>query len=217
LVAAGYRCLKLKVSHDLAADTARVAAVRAAVGPEVSIRLDANGVWTVDEATTAITQLAAHGIEYVEQPVGEMADLARVRRAVNTPIAADECVTGVNAIDRLAAMAAADVVVVKPAFLGLRNALAVVERARAHGLQVVVTSALDTSVGIAAALHLAATLPDPLLPCGLATAALLAGDLVREPLIPHGGRLTLPRGAGFGIQVDEAAVERWSYPQSDDE
>jgi O-succinylbenzoate synthase len=164
----------------------------------------------VDEATAAITRLAAHGIEYVEQPVRTMEELARVRRAVGTPIAADECVTDANAVERLAALEAADVIVVKPALRGMRNAVAVIERARAHGLQVVVTSALDTSVGIAAALHLAATLPDPVPPCGLATAALLAGDLVREPLIPRAGSLALPRGAGLGVDLDEAAVERWS-------
>ncbi|MBP1684906.1 MAG: Mandelate racemase/muconate lactonizing protein [Deltaproteobacteria bacterium] len=210
LLAAGYRCFKLKVSHDLAHDNARVAAVRGTAGPGVRIRLDANGAWTVDEATAAITRLAAHGIEYVEQPVRTMEELARVRRAVGTPIAADECVTDANAVERLAALEAADVIVVKPALLGMRNAVAVIERARAHGLQVVVTSALDTSVGIAAALHLAATLPDPVPPCGLATAALLAGDLVREPLIPRAGSLALPRGAGLGVDLDEAAVERWS-------
>jgi O-succinylbenzoate synthase len=210
LAAAGYRCLKLKVSHDLAEDDARLSAVRGAVGPAVHIRLDANGMWTVDEATAAITRLAAHAIEYVEQPVRAMEDLARVRRAVDTPIAADESVTDADAVERLAALEAADVIVVKPAFLGMRNAVAVIERAHAHRLQVVVTSALDTSIGIAAALHLAATLPGPVRPCGLATAALLAGDLVREPLIPQGGSLALPKGAGLGIDLDEAAVQRWS-------
>ncbi|MFN8624969.1 MAG: o-succinylbenzoate synthase [Candidatus Binatia bacterium] len=210
LLAAGYRCFKLKVAHGLAQDIARVAAVRAAVGAAARIRLDANGVWTVEEATAAIARLAAHGIEYVEQPVRTIEELARVRHAVDTPIAADECVTGADAVRRLAALQAADVIVVKPAYLGMRHALAVIERARAHGLQVVVTSALDTSIGIAAALHLAATLPDPVLPCGLATAALLAGDLVREPPIPRGGNLAVPKGAGLGIELDEAAVRRWS-------
>jgi len=209
LVAAGYRCLKMKVSHDPAADEARVAAVRAAAGAAVAIRLDVNGGWTVDEATAAIKRLASYGIEYVEQPVRETDDLARVRRAVDTPIAADECVTGADAVDRIAALEAAEVIVVKPAFLGMRTALAIIERARAHRLQVVVTSALDTSIGIAAALHLAATLPEPLLPCGLATAALLAGDLVQQPLTPRGGRLLLPPGLGLGIELDEAAVEHW--------
>ena len=76
-------------------------------------------------------------------------------------------------------------------------------------MNVVVTSVLDTSIGIAAALHLAATLPDPVLPCGLATASLLAGDLVREPLMPRGGWLSVPQGPGLGVQLDPAAVRRW--------
>ncbi|MFI5394979.1 MAG: o-succinylbenzoate synthase [Candidatus Binatia bacterium] len=209
LVAEGFRCLKLKVSHDLVGDAARVAAVRAATGPEINIRLDANGIWTVDEATAAISRLAVHGLEYVEQPVRKMADLAHVRRVVETPIAADESVTDADSVRRLAAMEAADIVVVKPALLGLSNAAAVVRAARACGLNVVVTSVLDTSIGIAAALHLAATLPRPVLPCGLATASLLVGDLVRQPLVPYGGWLSVPQGPGLGIQLDAAAVRRW--------
>lgn len=209
LAAEGFCCIKLKVARDFAGDAARVAAVRAAIGPEVGIRLDANGIWTVDEAINVIPRLATHGIEYVEQPVREMADLARVRRTVETAIAADESVTDADSVRQLAAMEAADFVVVKPALLGLGSAAAVIRTARACGLKVVVTSALDTSIGIAAALHLAATLPDPALPCGLATASLLAGDLVRQPLVPRGGWLSVPQGPGLGVQLDTAAVRRW--------
>lgn len=208
-VAEGFQCLKLKVAHDLPGDLARVAAVREAAGFAVRIRIDANGVWSVDEAIAAIQRLAVHGIEYVEQPVREIEDLAQVRRAVETPIAADECVTGVESVERLVHTEAADIVVVKPVLLGLRTAAAIIHRARACGLRVVVTSALDTSLGIAAALHVAATLPDPALPCGLATASLLEGDLVHEPLIPHAGWLRLPSGPGLGLALDAEALQRW--------
>jgi len=201
-VTQGFCCLKLKVGRDAKEDVARLAAVRAAVGPEVRLRIDANGVWTVEEAVEFLPQLAAYGLEYIEQPVAGIADLAQVRRAVDVPIAADECVTDAGAVQRLAAMRAADVIVVKPALLGLRAAAAVVRTAQACGMGVVVTSALDTSIGIAAALHLAATLPDPVLPCGLATASLLTGDLAREPLVPRGGWLEVPRGPGLGVQLD---------------
>ncbi|MGD0949053.1 MAG: mandelate racemase/muconate lactonizing enzyme family protein [Candidatus Binatia bacterium] len=208
-VAQGFCCLKLKVGRNVAEDAARLAAVRAAVGPQVGLRIDANGVWTLDEALRFLPQLAAYDLDYVEQPVADAAVLAQVRRAVDVPIAADECVTDAAAVQRLAALRAADVIIVKPALLGLRAAIAVVRTAQACGMNVVVTSVLDTSVGIAAALHLAATLPDPVLPCGLATASLLAGDLAREPLVPRNGWLEVPRGPGLGIQLDTEMLQRW--------
>jgi o-succinylbenzoate synthase len=208
-VAQGFCCLKLKVGRDVKEDVARLAAVRAAVGPEVRLRIDANGVWTVEEAVEFLPQLAAYGLDYIEQPVAGIADLAQVRRAVDVPVAADECVTHADTVRRLAALHAADVIVVKPALLGLRAAAAAIQVAQASGLSVVVTSALDTSIGIAAALHLAATLPDPVLPCGLATASLLAGDLAAEPLVPRGGWLEVPRGPGLGVQLDTEMLRRW--------
>jgi L-alanine-DL-glutamate epimerase-like enolase superfamily enzyme len=156
-----------------------------------------------------LPQLAAYDLEYIEQPVAGMADLAQVRRAVDVPIAADECVTDAGTVRELAVLGAADIVVVKPALLGLRAAVSVVRTAQACGLGVVVTSALDTSIGIAAALHLAATLPDPALPCGLATASLLAGDLARDPLTPRSGWLEVPRGPGLGVQLDTESLQRW--------
>jgi L-alanine-DL-glutamate epimerase-like enolase superfamily enzyme len=132
-----------------------------------------------------------------------------VRRAVETPIAADECVTDAESVAKLAAMKAADIVVVKPALVGLRTAAEIIRSAGTCGLRAVVTSALDTSIGIAAAAHLAATLPEPMLPCGLATASLLEGDLVRQPLVPRGGWLRLPSGAGLGVTLDAKALRRW--------
>jgi o-succinylbenzoate synthase len=209
LVSQGFRCLKLKVGRDVREDVARLAAVRAAAGPQVRLRIDANGVWTLEEAVEFLPQLAAYDLEYIEEPVAGMADLAQLRRAVNVPIAADECVTDAGAVQRLAALRAADVIVVKPALLGLRAAAAVVRTAQTCGMGVVVTSALDTSIGIAAALHLAATLPEPVLPCGLATASLLAGDLAREALTPRGGWLEVPRGPGLGVQLDTEMLRRW--------
>ena len=209
-VAQGFCCLKLKVGRNVGEDAARLAAVRAAVGPQVGLRIDANGVWTLDEALRFLPQLAAYDLDYVEQPVADAAVMAQVRRAVNVAIAADECVTDAAAVQRLATLRAADVIVVKPALLGLRAAIAVARTAQACGMNVVVTSVLDTSVGIAAGLHLAATLPDPVPPCGLATASLLAADLAREPLVPRGGWLEVPRGPGLGIQLDTEMLRRYA-------
>lgn len=212
----GFRCVKLKlVPNDLDGMLARLHAVRAAVGQAMRLRLDANAAWTVPDAIRAISRLAAHGLEYIEQPVATIEDMAAVRRAVDVPIAADESVVDQAAVHRIAAARAADIVVVKPALLGLQEAMAVAEAARAHGLGVVVTSAMDTSIGIAAALHLAATLSDPLPACGLATASLLAGDLVREPLIPKGGLLSVPAGPGLGVEIDRSALQLLSLSRQE--
>ena len=209
-VGMGYRCLKLKViPHNVAAAVAQVEAVHATLGSGVSIRVDANGGWTVEEAIDAIPRLAVYGIEYVEQPVVEIADMAVVRAAVATPLAADECVSDVASVHRIAELGAADIVIVKPTLLGLHTAAAVVRAAHECGLGAVVTSTLDTSVGIAAALHLAATLPDPIPACGLATAPLLTGDLVHDPLVPTNGELCLPPEPGLGVRLDHEALRRW--------
>ena len=206
----GFRCIKIKIEpRDMDTEEQRLALIRDAVGEAVSLRVDANAAWTVGEAIAAIPRLAVCGLEYVEQPVAEIAGLAAVRRAVGVPIAADESVTGVEAVGTIAAAGAADVIVVKPSLLGLTAAAAVVSAAQANNLAAVITSVLETSVGLAAALHLAATLPEPSRPCGLATVPLLAGDLVSEPLVPHGGCLRLPTGPGLGVRLDEVACQRW--------
>ncbi len=211
----GFSCLKLKLlPHDVEAAVAQVAAVRAAVGPAVRLRVDANGAWMAAEAVDAIRQLAVYGLEYAEQPVAELADMAVVRRAVDIPIAADECVTDAPAVRRIADMGAADVVVVKPALLGLVTAAAVVRAACECGLEVVVTSALDTSVGIAAALHLAAILPDPIRPCGLGTASLLAADIAGQPLVAAEGHLAVPVGNGLGVDLDRVALHAHQFEWS---
>jgi len=178
--AAGYRCLKVKDPH-------LVAAVRDAVGPRIALRLDANGAWGVDEAVDAISRLAPYDLEYVEQPVASLDDLGRVRRRVNTPIAADECVRTVDDARRLDA----DLLVLKVQPLGgVRAALTIAEAA---GVPAVVTSMMETSVGLAAGLALAAALPELPFACGLGTATALAADVVTDPLAPADGRLAVRR------------------------
>lgn len=206
----GFTCLKLKIDgHDMRRSCATLRQVRDAVGEAMKIRVDVNCAWSVGEAIEWIPRLAAYGIEYVEQPVASIAELARVRAAVDVLIAADECVSGEADVRAIAASGAADVIVVKPAVVGLSNAMAIARAAGECGLDVVVTSTLDTSIGIAAALHVAATLTDPARHCGLATAELLAGDLVEEPLVPLHGFLRLPGASGLGVRADGDSIERW--------
>ena len=162
--ASGCRTAKVKVADprvDLAADADRLAAVRDALGPTGRIRVDANAGWTVDEAVDAIERLdaAAGGLEYVEQPCRTLAELAAVRGLVRPPIAADESIRRATDPAKVALAGAADIAVIKVAPLGgVRAALAI---AAAAGLPVVVSSAVDSSVGLAAGLALAGGLAGP--------------------------------------------------------
>ena len=190
----GCRTAKVKVAEagqGLGAEVERLEAVRAALGPDGAIRIDANGAWDVDAAVARIPVLdrAAGGLEYVEQPCAGVEDLAAVRRATNVRIAADESVRRAQDPLAVARAGAADILVLKVAPLGgVRACLDLAEQA---GLPVVVSSALETSVGLAAGIALAAALPELPFACGLATAQLLASDVTAEPLLPRDGRIAV--------------------------
>ncbi|GAB3462254.1 o-succinylbenzoate synthase [Actinophytocola sediminis] len=177
----GCATVKVKVADhpdSLGEDIERLAAVRDALGPAGAVRCDANGFWDVDTAVRVIPQLerAAGGLEYVEQPCGTVDELAAVRRRVGVRIAADESIRRAEDPLRVAVAEAADVAVIKCTPLGgVRRALRVAE---ACGLPCVVSSALETSVGLAAGLALAGALPTLDFACGLGTLSLLTDDLV---------------------------------------
>jgi o-succinylbenzoate synthase len=197
----GYPAVKVKVRTS--DDLRLVAAVRDAVGPRVGLRIDANGSWDPETAVALIGEFARYDLEYVEQPVASLDDLARVRRRVAVAIAADECVRSVADAERLRTLDAADVLVVKVQPLGgVRGALAVAEAA---GVPVVPTSMMETSVGIAAGLALAAALPELAYACGLATAALLGADVTRAPLVADHGRLQVR-----AVTPDPDLLERYT-------
>jgi O-succinylbenzoate synthase len=185
---------KVKVAErgqSLADDLARVEAVRDALGKAGKLRVDANGGWGIDEAVAAIALLDRFDLEYVEQPCETVSQLATVRRKVEVPIAADESIRRATDPFLVASQNAADIAVIKVAPLGgVRAALEIVERI---GLPAVVSSALETSVGIAAGIALAAALPELPYACGLATVALLEQDVVAEPFLPVDGYLTVRR------------------------
>lgn len=180
----GCHTAKVKVAdhpESLSEDLARVEAVRDAFGPDGAIRVDANGVWDTDTAVSHIRQLdkAASGLEYVEQPCPTIEELATVRRAVEVRIAADESIRRAEDPMRVAVAGAADVAVIKCTPLGgVRRSLEVAEAA---GLPCVVSSALETSVGLAAQVALAAALPELNFACGLGTLSLLNSDIVSGP------------------------------------
>ena len=213
-VALGFTCLKVKVGGTTPqGDEALLDAVRAVVGADVTLRADANGAWKADEAVERLTLLERFNLEYVEQPVGpdDVAGLATVRRAVSVPIAADEAVVDVDSARKLLDANAADVLVVKPAAVGgLQSGSAIMRLAIERGCRSVVTSSLESGVGVAAALHLAACGSAEMPACGLATASLLEHDLLAAPLVAVSGALAIPSGPGLGVEVDMAALERYS-------
>ncbi len=191
--AAGCRTAKVKVAERgqaEAGDIERVAAVRDALGPSGRIRVDANGGWSVETAARVLRALSAYGLEYAEQPCATLDELAALRRIVGIPVAADESIRKAEDPLRVKAAGAADIVVVKVA--------------QACGLPAVVSSAVDTSVGLAAGVALAAALPELPYACGLATMSLLTGDVTGDPLAEVNGELPVRRPA---VDFDELA--RW--------
>jgi O-succinylbenzoate synthase len=207
----GCRTVKVKVAdraQTLADDVARVAAARRHVGPEGRVRVDANGGWTVDQAEEALVALAPHDLEYAEQPCATVPELAELRRrtaGLGVPIAADESVRRADDPLAVARAGAADLLVIKAQPLGgIPTALSIVEAA---GLPVVVSSALDTSVGLSMGAHLAAALPALAHDCGLGTAALLAADVTRRPLLPVDGAVDVRR-----VEVDHDLLREHAAP-----
>jgi len=190
--AAGFRCVKLKVGTG--DDAGRVAAVRAALGPDAELRLDANGAWTPDEAVRMIEVLAPAGLELVEEPVHGLAGLREVRERVAVRIAMDETAAVPGAL----ASGAADAVCLKLSRCGGISALlACATLVRASGSEPYVASTMDGPLGIAAAVHAAAALRLSAA-CGLATLGLFEEDEdERDLLRARDGAIAVPRGPGL--------------------
>jgi O-succinylbenzoate synthase len=213
VAASGCRTAKVKVAEPgqtAADDLARVEAVRDALGPRGAIRVDANAAWDVDTAVARIAELDRVELEYVEQPCATLDELVALRRRVDVRVAADEVVRRADDPLRVDLREACDVVVLKVQPLGgVRAALRVAE---AHGLPCVVSSALESSVGIAAGVALAAALPELPFACGLATVALFTGDVSSEPLLPVDGFLPVrrPEPDRDDVTADPATTARWA-------
>ncbi|HXZ99048.1 MAG TPA: enolase C-terminal domain-like protein [Candidatus Binatia bacterium] len=187
-MAAGSPCSTLKVKVGDPEGEARVGAVREAAGAGVRIRVDANGAWTVEEAVRALSRLRRYSIEYAEDPVATLPEMAVLRRRAPLAIAAEMPVRVLEDVAELGRLAAADLLVVKPQRIGgIRAALLAAELC---GVPVVVSSALETSIGLSACLAVAAALPSSGHAHGIGTATLLSEDVTTEPLLPLDGRLT---------------------------
>lgn len=207
LSARGFRCFKLKVgARTLAEDIQRTRAVRDAIGDAATLRLDANGAWSVPQAMEALEALARFDLTLVEQPVASLEDMATVHAHTNVRLGADESIRSVEDARRAIAMGAADVLVLKPALLGGALVAAEVETlATQANLTVIYTTLLEGAVGRTAALHAAAASRVLEGPCGLATASLLEEDLTKTFPRAHDGLLTLPDAPGLGVEVEPDA------------
>jgi o-succinylbenzoate synthase len=223
-VESGFMTLKIKAGAERETEVLveRVRAIRTAVGPDVRLRLDVNGAWDLATAKDRLEAVTHFDIEYVEQPLAahDIEGLAELRRRVTVPVAADEAAESVRAVRALLEADAVDVLVVKPARVGGPAAVAeIAERAAERGVPVVISTLFETGVGIAAALVMAAGLPDVVGPRwtdpldhGLATAGLLDHDLLRTPLVVADGRMRAPcdpGSGGLGIILDDRAVDRF--------
>ncbi|MGA9747024.1 MAG: dipeptide epimerase [Nocardioides sp.] len=211
-VGEGFGVLKMKVGTDAATDAARVAAVRAAVGDDVAIRLDANQGWTPREAVRVISALEDQdlGVELVEQPVAaaDLDGLAWVTSRVSTPVMADESVYGLRDLVEVIRRRAADLVNVKLAKCGgLSTGRALLDLARAHQMGTAVGSMMETHVGVGAAASLAAA-------CGTSVVADLdaawwaAGSPYVGGLSYDGATVVLPDAPGLGIEGLRSKVQR---------
>lgn len=208
----GCTTVKVKVAEHgqtISDDIARVRAVRRALGSRGKIRIDANGGWMPVEALTAISTLSPYDIEYIEQPCADIRDMAWLRRELQGEmrIAADESLRKADDPLLVADAQAADLLIVKGQPLGgISRALDIIRQA---GLPVIVSSALDTSIGISMGAHLAAALPDHLRggACGLGTVALLRGDVTTESLLPRSGGIAVKR-----VSAERLLLDRYRAP-----
>jgi L-alanine-DL-glutamate epimerase-like enolase superfamily enzyme len=194
--AGGYLTVKVKVG--IGDDAGRLAAVRAFAGPQMAIRIDANGAWSPPEAAAALQSLEAVGIELCEEPVHGLEDFAALRPHTGIPLALDETADDPDALTT----AVADLICLKISRCGgISGALDTAARARSAGYELYLASTLDGPLGIAAALHIAAMLR-PTRACGLATLGLFTGRV--DPVAPYDGAMRPPPGPGLG-----GGLERW--------
>jgi len=211
----GFGCVKLKVGmgENLQEEIGRIAAVREAIGSEMHLRLDANEAWSLDEAIAVLSHCVPYAIQYVEQPLKayDLNGMRTLRQAVPIPIAADEAVHSLESARQVMAYEAADILVIKPQLAGgLRIGKQIIAEATQRCIQCVITSTIETGIGLTAALHLAAASPSITLECGLATLSLLADDLLVDEFPLRRGFLEVPAGPGLGVELDRKAIELWT-------
>ncbi len=213
-IAAGFRCLKIKLDACRTAECEELLRdVRRRHGDAIRLRLDCNGQWTLAEARQVLERLEPLAIEYVEQPVADLEDLRALRGLTAVRIAADEAAASFEQIERIVDRGAADILILKPSRVGPLDSLRAAAVARAAGITCVVTSNLESSLGIAPALHIAAIIDaqsDRPVEHGLGTVSSLEGDLAVAGLPPRDGYVEVPTGVGCGITPAPDSLARFS-------
>jgi muconate/chloromuconate cycloisomerase len=213
-VARGHRIFKIKTAAgSLARDAERVRRIREAVGPEVSLRIDANQGWDRPTALRAIKTLGPYGLDFVEQPLPrwDLDGMAALGRAVDVPLMADEsCFTPQEAlaIARLGGVSILGLKLTKSA--GILGSMAIARIAEAAGLGCYVGCMIETSLGTAAYLQVALAAAAVTWGCELFGPLLLTGDVVREPVRYAEGCILALEGPGLGVEVDEGAIGQWA-------
>jgi len=214
-VSQGYTAMKVKVGTDLATDLARVAAVRAAIGPDVRLGVDANGGWSPWVALEAVRRLTEYDVFFVEQPVGphDLSQLAAVRAHSPVPILADESVNTVFEAMAIVRASAADAFSI---YVGSGGGLSMARRvsqvAYAAGLACTVGSNLEMGVATAAMIHLGMVLPPgsvEAFPCDILSHHFYEDMLITEPLDITATRAVPPEGPGLGVELDGERLEHY--------
>lgn len=201
----GARTAKVKIAErgdDEEADIARVRAVREALGPDGHLRVDVNAGWDLETATERLVRLAEFDLQYVEQPVATLEEMKELRRRIDIPIAADEVVRQSPYPLQVIEEGAADLLILKVQPMG--GVSRVLDLASRSSIPVVISSALETSVGMYGGLLAASLLVDLPYACGLGTVSLIEGDPTLDPLVPSDGQLEVRRP-----EPDPALLERW--------
>lgn len=202
---AGYSAVKIKVGgRSITEDAAFVEQARMRFGNTISIRLDANCGWEYQEASDAMRLMKPAGIEYIEEPLAapDVDSLIRLKNEIGIPIALDESLPSFDDIESVLATDACHVIVLKPAVVGgIYETIRLVDLAAGYGKKAVITSTMETEVGIAASLHLAAAVHDRLLPCGLDTLRLFTSGGSSLSAV-HDGAIRVPQEAGLGVSQD---------------
>ena len=212
---AGFRSVKIKLGSGVETDRDRVAAVRGAVGPAMQLRVDANEAYGVDESIRLGKALAPLDVALLEQPVArsDYAGLARVRRAVDLPVMADEAIVGPETLVEVIRKEAADIVKVKVMKQGgITRTVRMVDMAEAAGIRCVIGHGFGLTLNTLAEVHVAASCANVMEGCESVGPLKMGGDVVTRPLDESGGWVPVPDAPGLGAELDPSELERWSAP-----
>jgi muconate/chloromuconate cycloisomerase len=208
----GYRVIKVKIGRGEKIDLEVVKSVREAIGDSIPLRVDANQGYSLDVAFKILRKMEQYNLQLIEQPINkyDLEGMARLARALDTPILADESVFGPDEAMRVIKANAADIINIKIAKPGgIYNAKKVAAIAESAGIPCEVGSNFEFAIGTAAGVHLAVSTRNIVYECELIGPCYMVDDVSKEPYLPKNGYLELPKGNGLGIEVDEEKLEKY--------